>query len=268
VSLVQSCDGSIGNTTRSPFVPLNKILVMIERQNDRDHVAWDLETTGFAWSDQITVSGFWFPGGHTELIINTGDRDLETEHVQTQLEKVSGVSVAVTVANDEAALLEAMQQILFDRFDRQYNRLVAFNAESWKSGFDLPFLRMRCLVHDHSWVFDNIQFADLWEPIKKRLNTTTTAYDASTDINSLTGSHAMIFDEHTTTALDDTPEYPPYRDQPYDPFTDSSSAVYSYQHGEYLPILKHNLADIHRTWELGEIVRQFVPGKDITTKKL
>lgn len=84
---------------------------MIDRQNDRSRVAWDLETTGFGWDDEITVSGFWFPGGHTELIVNTGGRALSFDEVEAQIEEVSGgVSVSVTVADDEPALLEAMQR--------------------------------------------------------------------------------------------------------------------------------------------------------------
>ena len=174
---------------------------MIDRQNDRRHVAWDLETTGFAWSDQITVSGFWFPGGHTELIVNTDGEVLSTADVEAELEDVSGgVSVSVTVADDEPALLEAIQQVLFDRFDTPHNRLVAYNAESWKNGFDLPFLRTRCLVHNFSWLFDGIQFADLWDPIKKRMNTTHTAYGTSTDVNSLTGAHDLLFHQAMPTA--------------------------------------------------------------------
>jgi len=246
---------------------------MIERQNDRSHVAWDLETTGFAWSDQITVSGFWFPGGHTELIINTSSGgSLEIESVQTQLEDVSGVSVAVTVADDELALLEAMQQILFERFDRQYNRLVAFNAESWKSGFDLPFLRTRCFRHDSSWPFDRIEFADLWNPIKKRMNTTHTAYGNSVSVNSLTGAHDLLFDQTNPTVIvseqETETDHVWYSNRQYDPFDDSSSAVSCYHRRDYLPVLQHNLADVHRTWELGELVRAFVSSKDITTKKL
>lgn len=246
---------------------------MIDRKNDRSHVAWDLETTGFAWSDQITVSGFWFPHGHTELIINTSGENLDRELARDQLARVSDVeSVSVTVAADETELLEAIQHILFEQFDRNHNRLVAFNAESWKSGFDLPFLRTRCLRHDFSWLFNNIQFADLWNPIKKRMNTTHTAYSGSTEVNSLTGAHELLFD-HTTP---DTwlPEqqmettHPWYQDSPYDPFDDSGNAVRCYKNGEYLPILQHNLADVHRTWELGELVRAFVSPKDITTKKL
>jgi len=33
-------------------------------------------------------------------------------------------------------------------------------------------------------------------------------------------------------------------------------------------VLEHNLADIHRTWELGEVIREYAPSKDISTKKL
>jgi len=49
----------------------------------------------------------------------------------------------VTIATDEAALLQATEYVLFERFDRDRNRLIAFNAESWKSGFDLPYIRTR-----------------------------------------------------------------------------------------------------------------------------
>lgn len=246
---------------------------MIERQNDRRHVAWDLETTGFGWDDEITVSGFWFPGGVAELIVNTDDGVLGCEDVEAQLEERSGgVSVTVTIVGDESALLGRMQEILFERFDKQYNRLVAFNAETWKSGFDLPFLRTRCVMHDVRWLFDGVQFADLWEPVKKRLNTTHNAHDSSTDINSLTGSHELLFNQPHPATLQSEQETEPnhiwYSNTKYDPFEDSSSAVNCYNRGDYLPILQHNLADVHRTWELGELVRAFVSSKDITSKKL
>jgi len=246
---------------------------MINRGQDRQQVAWDLETTGFAWSDQITVSGFWFPGPHTELVVNTDGCPRCAEGFEAKLEAVSGgVSVSVTVAEDEQALLEEMRQILFERFDKQYNRLVAYNAESWKSGFDLPFLRTRCFQHNFDWLFDGIQFADLWDPVKKRLNTTYTAHGKSIDVNTLVGAHELLFEQtDPSTLLVETKSehnHPWYRTDPYDPFEDSGRAVSSYKDGEFLPILQHNLADVHRTWELGELVRAFVSSKDITTKKL
>lgn len=246
---------------------------MIERQNDRGHIAWDLETTGFGWNDVITVAGFWFPSGFAELVVNTGGGAVSAEEVESQLEELSGgVSVSVTVAADEPTLLEEMQEILFERFDKQYNRLVAYNAESWKSGFDLPFLRTRCFVHNFSWIFNDLQFADLWEPVEKRLNTTHTALNNSVAVNSLTGAHELLFDHSTPTVLESGSQVEQnhswYSNNQYDPFADSSSAVSYYNRGDFLPILQHNLADVHRTWELGELVRAYVSPKDVTTMKL
>lgn len=68
--------------------------------------------------------------------------------------------------------------------------------------------------------------------------------------------------------LDEVEGHVWYRESPYDPFEDSGSAVAHYRRGELLPVCEHNLADVHRTWELGELVRQFTPAKDITEKKL
>lgn len=242
---------------------------MLDRNNDRSHVAWDIETTGFNWNDEITVSGFWFPAGHATLLLNAEVTTIDSTEYEKRLEAIrDGLDVRVHVSEDEHDLLHAMHDVVFEDFESNYNRLIAFNADSWQGGFDLPFLRTRCLAHDYQWVFEDLEFADLWEPIKKRINTTNTDFDTSTDVNSLTGSHNIIFDQHSAAALGDEPDYPAYRDLPYDPFTDSSSAVYSYHHSKYLPVLQHNLADVHRTWELGKIVRQYVSSKDITTKKL
>ena len=84
------------------------------------------------------------------------------------------------------------------------------------------------------------------------MNTTHTAYGTSVDVNSLSGVHEMPFDDLPLTALDtDTlnTTHIWYHVHDYDPFNDSRSAVTSYNCGEYLPVLQHNLADIHRTWD-------------------
>lgn len=243
---------------------------MIDRTNDRSHVAWDIETTGFSWDDQITIVGFWFPQNYATLLLNKDGHAAEVADFESRLEDLDdGLSVNIRPCQSEAALLDQIHDVVFHRIESNQNRLVAFNADSWKGGFDLPFLRTSCLYHHHRWVFDGLQFANLWEPIKKRLNTTATVQDASTDVNSL-GSHAILFgNTHPMNALDDIPDdHPHYRRAPYDPFDDSGSAVYCYTHNDFYPVLKHNLADIHRTWELGELVRQYVSPKDITTKKL
>jgi hypothetical protein len=150
-----------------------------------------------------------------------------------------------------------------------FDRLVVYNADSWKSGFDLPFVRTRCIQRGVGWMLDGVAFADLWEPVKKRLNTTHTVYGASSDVNTLTGSHAILFNARgPRLVLEEIKGHARYAEAPYDPFGDSGSAAANYREGNLFPVCEHNLADVHRTWELGELVRRYVPSKDITEKKL
>lgn len=104
--------------------------------------------------------------------------------------------------------------------------------------------------------------------MKKRLNTTHTAYGASSDVNTLTGAHDILFDCGGPKVLDGVDGHGWYAESPYDPFEDSGSAAPRYRDGDLLPVCEHNLADVYRTWELGELVRRFAPSKDITEKKL
>jgi len=237
---------------------------------DRGHITWDIETTGFGWSEEITVTGFWYLDSHATIIINAGLHTVEADALEAALIDASRTSVRVCVTEDEIGLLREMRQEVFERFDHDYNRLVAYNADSWKGGFDLPFIRTRCIQQSVDWMFDGVVFADLWEPVQKRLNTTHTAYGASSDVNTLTGAHAILFDrsECLTQILDEEEEHARYRESPYDPFEDSGSAVAHYQRGDLCPVAKHNLADIRCTWELGELVRQFVPAKNTNENKL
>jgi hypothetical protein len=142
--------------------------------------------------------------------------------------------------------------------------------KSWKGGLDLPFVRTRCIRQGIDWVFDSVVFGNLWEPVKKRLNTTTTAYGASDDTNSLTDSYDLLFDRNDSLLglFEEFEGHSWYRDAPYDPFKDSGSAAARYREGNLLPVLEHNLADVHRTWVLGELARRFLSSKDVSEKKL
>lgn len=243
----------------------------MHQQRDRSNVTWDIETTGFGWSEEITVAGFWFPDGHATFILNADPHSIDEDRITEQLSEISRSPVSLRVAGDEEDLLREMCQVVFRRFDREYNRLVAYNAESWKGGFDLPFVRTRCIRQGVDWMFDGIVFADLWQPVKKRLNTTHTAYGGSDSINSLTGAYVLLFNQNDTVSTlleNDVEGHSWYQDSPYDPFDDSGSAAAHYSEGDILPVCLHNLADVHRTWELGELICQFVSSKDINDKKL
>jgi hypothetical protein len=194
---------------------------------------------------------------------------VDADGLEAAMVDASRASVRVRIADDETELLEEMAEEVFDRFDKEYDRLVAYNADSWKGGLDLPFVRTRCIQRGVDWMLDGVAFADLWLPVKKRLNTTHTAYGASSDVNTLTGAHAILFEaEGRVPFLDDVDDQAWYAASPYDPFEDSGSAAARYREGDLLPVLEHNLADVHRTWELGELVREFVPSKDLSEKKL
>jgi hypothetical protein len=53
-----------------------------------------------------------------------------------------------------------------------------------------------------------------------------------------------------------------------DPFEESSTAVTAFENEDWLPLLKHNLADIQRTRELATLAERFVPKSDFKMKNL
>ncbi len=237
---------------------------------ERDHVAWDIETTGLEWSAQITAAGFWFPANHATVILNIGPHSIEQDCTESELRDRSGADVRLIPVTDESSLLCEMRQVIFERFDREYNRLIAFNADSWKGGFDLPFTRTRCIHHGQQWVFDGVAFVDLWEPVVKRLNTALRTDQTTESVNSLSGAYQVLCSgKQSTRDLLQPPDcHHLYASHPYDPFEESGSAVDHYERGEVHAVCAHNLADVHRTWELGELIRKFVPSRALTQKKL
>ena len=53
-----------------------------------------------------------------------------------------------------------------------------------------------------------------------------------------------------------------------DPFEESGTAVTAFENEDWLPLLKHNLADIQRTGELATLAERFVPKSDFKMKNL
>lgn len=217
---------------------------------DRDLVAWDIETTGFLVTDSITVSGFRFPESQYVLILNTQGNQIDSRLIQSGLKKTHLGDVSVRTVSNDVEMLGEMQSVLFEYFEREYNRLVAYNGDNWSGGFDLPFVRTTCAVNDIEWVFDGIEFADLYDIIEKRMNTTIDEGES----NDLVGAHqALVQDESYTDS---------------DPFEDSKEAVESWERGDFIDVAMHNLSDLRKTWELGQVADEYVSPRDWTTKKL
>jgi hypothetical protein len=124
--------------------------------------------------------------------------------------------------------------------DRHY--LTAYNGETWNGGFDLPFCRTRFLQHEMDWPFRDVAYADMMQIVDR--------FDTNGQ-RDLVGVYDVLVGDETC-----------------DPFEDSAAAVDAFEDGDWLPLLKHNLADIQRTRELADLAGRFVPKSDFSMKNL
>ena len=208
-----------------------------------DPIAFDIETSGLDDDSVITVAGFAHSIGES-LILNVGGRDApEHQTLTTALDEHSAGVVSLVVATDEQELLAEISEITSSQIDGDRHYLTAYNGETWNGGFDLPFCRTRFLDHDMEWPFQDLAYADMMEAVVDRFDTG--------DKRDLVGVYDQLIGDDTC-----------------DPFEDSGEAVDAYEAAEWLPLLKHNLADIQRTRELAQLADRYVPQSDFSMKNL
>jgi len=164
-----------------------------------DTVAFDIETTGFAVDDQLTVVGFDADIG-SQIFLNTGGRSYPSD-LEAQVNEELHPSVSVSVEESEQRLLSEMSSFVRSTLAHQDMKLVAYNGERWSGGFDLPFLRTRLCYHEIDWPFTELPYIDAMDVFEARFNTTE---------DTLTG----VYDELIGTGLTEL-----------DPFADSEEAV-------------------------------------------
>ena len=208
---------------------------------DLDPVAFDIETSGLDESAVITVAGFAHDIGES-VILNTGGRDIDSAGIAAELEAHSSGAVSLNAVNDEQALLAAVADVASSQLDGDRHYLTAYNGETWNGGFDLPFCRTRFLNHNMQWPFGDIAYADMMETMDR--------FDTN-DQRDLVGVYEQLIGNESC-----------------DPFEDSGEAVSAFEAAEWLPLLKHNLADIQRTRELAQLAGRFVPKSDFGMKSL
>ena len=208
---------------------------------DLDPVAFDIETSGLGESAVITVAGFAHDIGES-VILNTGGRDIDSAGIAAELEAHSSGAVSLNAVNGEQALLAAVADVASSQLDGDRHYLTAYNGETWNGGFDLPLCRTRFLAHDMQWPFGDIAYADMMETMDR--------FDTN-DQRDLVGVYKQLIGNPTC-----------------DPFEDSGAAVDAFEAAEWLPLLKHNLADIQRTRELAQLAGRFVPKSDFGMKSL
>lgn len=204
-------------------------------------VAFDIETTGFDPEATITAAGLYSDAG-AWLGLNTSGRDAEVTTLKATLQSNSSQPLTLDLQTGEAGLLSALETVASNRIDGDRHYLCCFNGETWRGGFDLPFLRTACTHHHHNWPFPDVAYADVKSMIQQF--NTGEAMD-------LVGVYTALIDAGCQ-----------------DPFEDSEEVVAAFESGDWLPLLQHNLADIKRTYELAVLAGQYVAGSDFDMKNL
>ncbi len=212
-----------------------------------EQVAFDIETTGFAVDDVVTTIGFALPLG-CRVFVQTDGRGVPG--VEAGVQDRVDTRVNVSVHASERALFEGVASFVADRFRDRDVLLVGFNAERWKSGFDLPFLRTRLARVDAAWPFQDVPYADLLPVVTNRFNTTGEDGESRAD---LAGAYGTLCDGSYNEV---------------DPFAESSEAVTAFEDGRYADLALHNVADVLRTRELGRLAERYCAKSEFRVKSL
>jgi uncharacterized protein YprB with RNaseH-like and TPR domain len=211
-----------------------------------EFVAFDIETTGFAVTDSVTVVGFAVPMG-VRVFCCTDERS--APDVESTVAARTEQHVQVSTHASERALLEAVGAFTAERLYDDDVLLVAYNGERWKSGFDLPFLRTRLSMADVDWPFCQMPYADLMPVLTNRFNTTIDGESRS----DLEGVYETLCDGG-------------YGE--LDPFAESAEAVTAFEDGRFADLVMHNVADVLRTRELGLLAQRYCSKSDFKLKSL
>jgi uncharacterized protein YprB with RNaseH-like and TPR domain len=208
--------------------------------------AFDIETTGTAPDDRITVLGVDIPMG-SRLFLNTGGREYDNS-VGKSLHANFPRVVSVTPCSSEGALLAAVREFALERFGRSNRdddefKFAAYNGETWRGGFDLPFIRTRCRQHDIKWPLQG-PYIDAMSVVGNHFNVSG---------KSLATTYGELVDE----GLNDR-----------DPFADSGAAVQHWRDGEFEPLLQHNLVDIRRTRRLVAVAERYCSSSHFSMRSL
>lgn len=202
-------------------------------------LAFDLEVNRVGEERQITVAGLRGDAA-AKLILNTDGRDANEEQLQNQL---GDEYTTLSVHENEADLILELRQFIAESVNKDDQYLTGFNAEVWDGGHDLPILRRSCIRHSIEWVFRGMAYIDV-QTLLKRIETGDT-YD-------LAGAYDMLIG-----GFED------------DPFHEAGgNTIRAHKHGDWLPLLQHNHADIVRTFNLARLLTRYVPKSDVKMKNL
>jgi len=213
-------------------------------------VPFDIETTGFDVTDEVTVVGLEVSLGCRVFLQADADTlDGDVAALEATVSERCGTHVKLSVHASEAALLEAVGAFASERLHGEDVLLVAFNGERWKDGFDLPFLRTRLAATDVAWPFRDMPYADLLPVVTRRFNLTVDGEAQST----LPAAYEVLVDGD----LNDR-----------DPFAESGAAVAAFAEARHAALVTHNVVDVLRTGAVGQVTRRYCSKSDYSLKSL
>lgn len=213
---------------------------------DLELVAFDIETTGFGAQDEVTVAGFHVPLG-CRILVQTNGR--HPDDLASEIQDRTDCHVVISTHDSERDLLEVLTEFVKIRLVDDDVLLVAYNGETWSGGFDLPFLRTRYATHRLAWPFSDVPYADLYPLFDNQFNTVVDG-NGHADLETVyeicgTGTAGHL-----------------------DPFADSGEAVTAFEDGQFAALVLHNVADVIRTAQLGELAERYCSKADFGVKSL
>ncbi|QKY22265.1 hypothetical protein B4589_017875 (plasmid) [Halolamina sp. CBA1230] len=232
-----------------------------------EQVAFDIETTGFAVDDAVTVVGFAVPAG-LRVFVQTSDRS--ASDIESAVAAVTPAETLVNVSThmSEQDLLTAVAAFVADRLAGDDVLLVAYNGERWNGGFDVPFLRTRYAQQGQEWPFVDVPYADLMPIVADRFNTTVRSGGGDGD----DGGDGGDGDAAATRERNDLGHaYAVLCDGAYenvDPFESSAAAVTAFEDGRFAELAQHNVADVLRTQAIGRVTEQYCAKSEFNVKSL
>lgn len=205
---------------------------------DSKNIAFDIETGGLDGmnNSEITMIGFEPDNNKTIFLINNSFfNDDNTEELLEELD----INSKVLIFDTEKELLDIGLRKLLDKIDGKYHRLYAYNGKTWKGGFDIPFLRTRCIKNDIEWLFNDKYYFDIYPEIRDCINTSIS--DEGDESNDLDTVHNYLCEDNIE-----------------DPFKDSSEALTE----SVDKVVEHCYKDIIRTSDLFDIVMEYTSARE------
>lgn len=200
------------------------------------NICFDIETSGLnaASDDEVTVIGFKPDQGTVLFLVNKQFFDDDVDG------KISELSLEgnVLTFDSEKDLLNTGLKVVLDNVNGKNHRLYAYNGKTWKGGFDIPFLRTRCIKNNIDWLFDGKYYFDVYPAVRDDINTCIENGDENNDLDS---AHEVLCSNHVE-----------------DPFEDSSEAL-----DETVDkVVEHCYKDILRTEDVFNVVMDYTSARE------